>query len=167
MFFLENTEHIFHIFKLHNFNIFQARFQIRIPKNSARISRFVDIHWIPMLLSGLPGRSTKESPNPTGSTQSSEPPNAPTFRVVTLEANLSKRRTPLGAWPCSNQRPSCNALIHPIASAALPLCLCVCVRVPRYNKQFSSVFRTRTILIKQGAEEPVSLPLPKKLGGMW
>ena len=84
MFFLENTEHIFkHIFKLHNFNIFQARFQIRIPKNSARISRFVDIHWIPMLLSGLSGRSTKESPNQktfAGSTQSSEPPNAPNLQ---------------------------------------------------------------------------------------
>ena len=42
---------------------------------------------------------------------------------------------------------------------------CVCVH--RYNKRFSSVYRTRTILIKQGAEVPMSLPLPTKLGDMW
>ena len=42
-----------------------------------------------------------------------------------------------------------------------------CVRVHRYNKRFNSVHRTRTILIKQGTEVPMSLPLPTKLGDMW
>ena len=42
----------------------------------------------------------------------------------------------------------------------------VCVCVHRYNKRFSSVYRACTILIKQAAEVPMSLPMPTKLSDM-
>ena len=50
--------------------------------------------------------------------------------------------------------------------ACLCVYVCVCVCVHRYNKRFSSVYRACTILIKQGAEVPMSLPLPTKLSDM-
>ena len=48
--------------------------------------------------------------------------------------------------------------------------VCVCVVVCVYTvitNGFSSVYCACTILKKQGAEVPMSLPLPTKLGDMW